>query len=212
MDRTLQPELLDHLAPQDPAARESRRDLRVINRVMGNVRWLQSALAKVARPGDTLLELGAGDGQVAAAWRGNRCDALDLGPPPADWPAGAQWHQTDLREFREWSGYSVVFANLFLHHLSEPMLQHLGAQLRKHARVVVACEPWRGRLFLGLFAALCPVIGANAVTRHDGRISINAGFRGDELPRSLGLSGDEGWHCRVESTRLGAYHLVAVKS
>lgn len=211
MNRTLEPELLDHLAPHDPAARGSRRDLRLINAVMGNDRWLGRTLRKFARPGETLLELGAGEGRLASAWRTNRCDALDLQPPPAGWPSTARWHRTDIRGFRHWDGYAVVFANLFFHHLADGTLRRVGEELRRHARVIIACEPLRHPRFRWPFAALCVAIGANGITRHDGRVSIGAGFRGDELPRSLGLAGDGRWDCRVRHTLLGAYHFTAVK-
>src|SRR3954465_2094723 len=82
VNRTLQPELLDHLAPHDPAARGSRRDLRWINAPMGNDVWVRRHVRRDARPDDRLLELGAGDGQLAGRWPGPRCDALDLGPAP----------------------------------------------------------------------------------------------------------------------------------
>jgi hypothetical protein len=212
MNRTLQPELLDYLAPHHPDARASRRDLRWINAIMGNHRWLLRARRKWARPEEAQLELGAGDGRQARAWPGTRCDALDLQPAPADWPDGATWHQGDIRRFTQWRDYPVVFANLFFHHLHEGTLRQVGVELRRHARVVIACEPVRDRRFQWLFAALCPVIGANEVTRHDGRVSIGAGFRGNELAQSLGLIGNAGWRCAARTTLLGAYHFIAVRS
>jgi hypothetical protein len=46
------------------------------------------------------------------------------------------------------------------------------------------------------------------VTRHDGRVSIAAGFRGDELAERLGLSARR-WHWRSRGTLRGAHALVA---
>src|SRR3954469_16731047 len=44
MLRRVEPETLDHLPETDPQAVRSRRDLRRVNRVMGNLRILQSLL------------------------------------------------------------------------------------------------------------------------------------------------------------------------
>jgi hypothetical protein len=62
MLRTLQPELLDSLPSDHPDARHSRRDLRVINRLMGNHRWFARTLPPLVRAGEHALELGAGNG------------------------------------------------------------------------------------------------------------------------------------------------------
>ena len=210
MERSLQPELLDRLDPREPAAIQSRRDLRRIDAIMGNSRWLDHRLAQLVRPGERILELGAGEG--ARVNRGGQSwDGLDLCPRPAHWPPGSAWHRQDVREFTEWSGYPVLFCSLFLHHFSGEELARLGENLRAHARVVIAAEPLRSRVFQGLFAALCPLIGAGAVTRHDGHVSIAAGFRGDELPRQLGFVTAE-WQCRQQATLFGAYHFAAVRA
>lgn len=211
MERILWPEMLDYLPPETPAAQGSRRDLRRINRLMGNHGWLRRTAHHLVRPSERLLELGAGDGRFARGWHDNACDALDALPPPAGWPLDQVWHHEDVREFRQWDNYAVVFANLFLHHLSESTLRRLGERLRRSARVVIACEPLRARRSQWLFAALCPVIGANGVTRHDGRISIGAGFLGNELPRHLGFDDDQAWQFEVRHTALGAYRLVAIR-
>jgi hypothetical protein len=42
--RTVRPEILDSLAAEDPAARRSRQDLRLINALMGNFRWVERKL------------------------------------------------------------------------------------------------------------------------------------------------------------------------
>jgi hypothetical protein len=52
------------------------------------------------------------------------------------------------------------------------------------------------------------LIRAHQVTRHDGRVSIAAGFRHDELPRLLHLD-PAVWTWRVQETLLGACRLVA---
>jgi hypothetical protein len=64
--RTVLPELLDDLAPDDPRARRSRGDLRRIHVAMGSAAILARALARV-RPGAPprrIVELGAGDGTL----------------------------------------------------------------------------------------------------------------------------------------------------
>ena len=66
LPRRLEPEALDHLAPDDPTAQRSRRDLRRINRVMGSRRILVRALSRAvpaARAAPLrILEIGCGDG------------------------------------------------------------------------------------------------------------------------------------------------------
>ena len=80
MPRVLAPEILDHLPVDHPAARRSRRDLRLTNALMGNHRWLERGLRRHLRPGEAALELGAGDGSFArrANEAGLEVHALDL--------------------------------------------------------------------------------------------------------------------------------------
>lgn len=205
MRRRLTRELLDFLPPDDPAARHSRRDLRIFNAVLGGARWLARTVRARARPGERRLEIGAGAGLLAARLA---ADGLDLGPRPADWPAARVWHQTDAVSFDGWRVYDVVFANLFFHHLDQSALRLLGGHLAEHARVIVACEPVRRRPFQWLFAALCVLVRANHVSRHDGRVSIEAGFLGDELPVQLGLDPAK-WRWEVTVTARGMYRMVA---
>jgi hypothetical protein len=46
MRRVVIPELLDHLPQDDPAAERSRADLRRINFLMGNGRWVTRTLRR----------------------------------------------------------------------------------------------------------------------------------------------------------------------
>ena len=70
--RRLEPELLDHMAADDPRAIRVRRDLRLVNTFMRNAQCMASALKNNAagRKPHTIVDLGSGDGrfmlQVAA--------------------------------------------------------------------------------------------------------------------------------------------------
>jgi hypothetical protein len=188
----------------------------MVNRMMGNFRWLVRQLAEV--PGNGLiLEIGAGDGMFAQqACRRTpslapRYHAIDRAPRPAGWPVEAVWHQADV-----WSGSAaeplsqatVLVANLVLHHFSDEELHRLG-ELLPACHTILACEPcrrerhvWQGRL---LFPILHPV------TRHDMTVSIRAGFRGEELSGAIGLDPGQ-WRSDASETWLGAYRFVAVRN
>lgn len=210
--RTLQPELLDALPPGDPDAIHSRRDLRHFNRVMGNPAWFQRELPRLLGPNDRLLELGAGTGELRTYFPSllNRWDAVDLAPRSSTWPRQAKWFQTDVRDFDQWNDYTVILANLFLHHLSDGDLETLGRRVPATVRAVICCEPARGRQWQWLFRALCFFVGANHVSRHDGHVSIAAGFRGSELPRSLGFDASS-WNARVGCSPRGVYRMIAIR-
>ncbi len=212
MQRTLQPELLDSLPPGHPAAQHSRRDLRLTNRVLGSHRWFARTLSPLLPAGARALELGAGTGELLAhlGAHGVAADGLDLWPRPATLPSSQVWHRADLREFDRFADYSVIFGNLIFHQFTAADLAALGSALHPAARVIVACEPARRRVSQTLFATLGPLLRANYVTLHDARVSIAAGFRGDELPHALGLAARE-WSWRCTTSWLGAYRMVATR-
>lgn len=209
MERKVQPEWLDSLSPDDPAAVRNRRDLRVLNRIIGTRRWFRTELARRARPGERVLEIGAGTGDLARALqaRGWSVDGLDPWPAPPDWPAGQRWHRADAREFDRFGDYEVVIGNLIFHQFTAPELRELGRRI-SHCRVLLAAEPARLRRAQWFLAAGGLLLGANEVTKHDGRVSIEGGFLGDELPRFLALE-RAAWSWRVDMPRLGMYRLSA---
>lgn len=208
--RRLTPEILDALPPESPGARASRRDLRALNALMGHRRSWRSWLRREfgSAPPRAIAELGAGDGAVAAGnllaafpeGRGATLLLVDRSPCVAD---------STLRTLRE-AGWLVrvvaadVFdwlqdsppldamcANLFLHHFDDAALARLFAAASRTTRIFAALEPHRG--WPGLAgAALLPLIGAHRVTRHDARVSVEAGFRAGEL---RALWPRDGWEC-----------------
>ena len=205
-------ELLDSLPADAPEARASRRDLRVFNRLLGNRGWLARTVRRELRPGERVIEIGAGDGSLAMAMlaRGLPWDGLDLISAPPAWPDQSRWIQGDLLDAAFGREHQVVVANLILHHFSDADLHAIGSRLANHARVIVAADLYRSCFYEFTFKIVARLIGAHPVSRHDGRLSIRAGFRGEELPRLLGLD-PRHWRSTVSRTITGAYRLLAVR-
>ena len=213
MPRVLVPELLDSLSADHPDAIASRRDLRVLNAIMGNYRWMEKQLAAHAGGDETVVEIGAGDGELARRVctrmpdMAARYHALDLAPQPSAWPAGAAWHQADV-----WSNAGaallrragIVVANLVLHHFDDALLRRLGSLLT-NCQAIFACEPCRREVHVWQGRLLFPFL--NKVTRHDMVVSIRAGFRAHELAAALG-PGFAGQEIPASETLLGAYRVL----
>jgi SAM-dependent methyltransferase len=221
--RVLEPETLDHLAADDPSALRARRDLRRVNAAMGSRRILERTLARAlpaARRGLRLLEIGCGDGRLlldVAKHRGERwpdaqVDLLDRQPivdaatlagyAACGWQARSiaadvlDWARADDAE-----RWDAVVANLFLHHFEGDVLRGVLAGCARRADALVACEPRRSPIALAA-SHLIVFLGASAVTRHDGVVSVRAGFVGDELRSAWPERGDA-W--RIDEYDDGAF-------
>lgn len=215
MHRYLEPELLDHLDPAHPDAMQSRAELRLINAIMGNHRWIIRQLKPHLESRPVILELGAGDGALArrlvntGLCAPEQICALDLMPQPPGWPSGAMWVQRSIFDKDSWPKADIIVANLFLHHFDSRELHLIGDAMRKSARLVIACEPARRSYHLLQGALLAALADFNRVTCHDMLVSIRAGFLGHELAHELGM---EDWQCFAASRLLGSYHFVAHKT
>ena len=205
MRRVVKPEILDGLEPFDPAARRSRRDLRLINALMANERWVESAFRRHSFR--RLVEIGAGDGhlarRLARRFPKREVAGLDLLPAPAALPANMSWMKQDLQ--KGWGNLEAdaLTGVMILHHFSDQALGAFGQTLSRF-RLLCFCEPWRSRPTLALGKLLFPVVGA--VTKHDMLVSIRAGFQEGELAELLGL---RGWTIEERSDVRGAIRFLA---
>lgn len=214
MKRSVQPEILDSLPENHPDAVANRRDLRLINGIMGNFRWFRRALPRELRPGDRILELGAGTGDLGLALReacggkAIRYCGLDLWSRPPEWPAAWDWIREDLLSFQHYSEYTILVANLILHQFSDFDLERIGVRVKdSRIRLILANEPRRHKIHQGQLQLLRP-FGLHPISRHDGNVSVAAGFQGAELAERLGLT-DAEWNVEIRSGFLGWYRLIA---
>jgi 2-polyprenyl-3-methyl-5-hydroxy-6-metoxy-1,4-benzoquinol methylase len=197
--RRLVGEILDGLAPDDPRAVASRRDLRRINVVMRQHAIVERLLrTHLPSPPRRLLEIGGGDGQfmlglarrLARDWPGVELTLVDLTdsvtPATRAGFAAAGWAlRVVTADIFAWAGdadasFDAVIANLVLHHFDDAQLARLFAAMAPLAPVFLAAEPRRAAFPL-FSSLLVGAIGANDVTRHDAPASVRAGFRGGEL-------------------------------
>ena len=201
MERIVLPELLDVLPPQDESALRSRRDLRRLNAWMRHPRVMARVLRKnlTEQGARQIVELGAGDGhfllsvarRLQGQWPGAKATLVDrldvLDPQTREHFNRLGWHvHAETAEASEWlrqvppKTTGAVISNLFLHQFETEQLAELLRLASRSSRVVIALEPRRSWL-PRLCGRLLWLIGCGPVTRHDGRISIRAGFAGSEL-------------------------------
>jgi hypothetical protein len=225
--RRVEPEWLDELAPNDPRAIRSRRDLRRVNSFMlqaGIMRRLLLLAFTDQRP-RFILELGGGDGSfilkvaqgLVPNWPGVRVTLLDRQPVVAQETREAfqalGWKlevvTADVFAYLEAAAGTqadVVTANLFLHHFPDARLRRLLALAATIAPRIVACEPRRSAWSLGA-SRLLWAIGCNDVSRHDAAASVRAGFLGTEL--SALWPRQQGWRLSERPAGLFSHAFVA---
>lgn len=206
MKRVVKDELLDEMDQGDPAAIRSRRDLRMINAIMGGERWILKELRGCTGVSHC-IEVGAGEGKLSesikAAFPEMRVSALDRIVRPEGLADGVEWLQEDvmnLGDVVEMDGSVAVVANLFVHHFEDDELRWLFRSI-EGAGVVLLSEPYRSWWSKLLGYSVYPLI--NDVTRNDMMISIEAGFVLGELSDLVG----DGWECEEVKSFFGGAHL-----
>jgi hypothetical protein len=227
MKRSVEPEWLDELPPNDPRAVASRLDLRRLNRIMGHAGTLCQLLHARANSSTPkrIVELGSGDGtlmlelarRLAPDWKHVEVVLLDgkdavndetrCGIESLGW--NIEIVAADVFEFLKKPANppaDVMLANLFLHHFSETQLKTLFHLAAERTKLFAACEPRRAVVPL-TFSRLVAFIGCNAVTRRDAPLSVRAGFAGREL--SALWPADARWHLRERSAHFFTHAFLA---
>jgi hypothetical protein len=199
--RSVEPELLDQMAADDPRVVRARRDLKRLNAVILQTGIMVRLLAQYWGDGRprTILDLGAGDGtfmlsvarRLAARWPGVTATLLDrqniVSQKTREAFGALGWKvetvAADVFVYLEQiknSGVDIITTNLFLHHFEPEALARLLALAAPSSRLLVACEPRRNKFALRA-SRLLWVIGCNEVSLHDAIVSVRAGFSGEEL-------------------------------
>jgi hypothetical protein len=193
--RLIEPEYLDD-APEEEA-RQSLHDLVRINRWSGGHRLARRLVGQFAAPDDafTLLDVGSGSGDMGQAIRAGFSRAvitsLDRDPLHVGLAArpGVRADAFSL-PFRARS-YDFVFCSLFLHHFDDRQIVGLLRSFGDIARrAVLVIDLERGPLAWHALSATRWLFRWHPITLHDGPISVQAGFKVDELvglARAAGL-------------------------
>ena len=200
LPRSLEPEWLDELPPDDSRAIRSRRDLKRINGWMLQTRIMARLFQKYrSQPPKRIVELGSGDGsfmlgvarRLASRWRGVSLVFLDrqniVSEATREQFRALGWQAesvtADVFDFlgaQNADTADLICANLFLHHFSNTQLARLFAAAAEQAPLFVACEPRRSSSAL-IASHMLFAIGCNDVSRHDAVVSVRAGFSDGEL-------------------------------
>lgn len=227
MERVVQPELLDILPARDGSALRSRRDIHRLNVMMGHPRLLAAAVEQSWRGRDQrrIVELGAGDGRCLLSVarhlqrksfhvQATLVDRLDVLEQATREEFGSMgWHiETAIADATEWlcqagtAATGTIVSNLFLHQFTDTQLSEMLRLAAQSADSVIALEPRRSMLsrVCGRFLWLA---GCGRVTRHDGRVSIRAGFAGREISR-LWPDGND-WDLTERPTGLFSHLFIA---
>jgi hypothetical protein len=213
MQRVVEPEIIDQLPPDHPDVKRSRVDLKIINFLMGNERWIARHIAPFpAALAKGVVEIGAGEGtllrRLAKQHAGIPLTACDLAPRPAGLPERIGWDRRDVFESLAGVKGGVLAANLFLHHFEDDELERF-RPLVERFDVICFNEPYRVEQTILDARFMLPFVGR--ATKHDMLVSIRAGFVPGELPERLGLDSAK-WRVQEETTWRGGLRMLASRA
>jgi len=193
--RLVQPELLD-TAPAKEAER-NLADLVKINQWFGGHRLVYRLLASMAPNGPfTVLDVGAASGDYSRLIKSRIPHAqvvcldrlvrnLRLAPQPK---LAASAFQLPFLE----RSFDFVICSLFLHHFPDDEIVELLSNLyRLSRRSLIVTDLERHVAAYYFLPTTKWLFGWNAITLHDGRASVQAGFRKLELERLAARAGLE---------------------
>jgi hypothetical protein len=198
-ERFIAPERLADASPAD--ARANLRDIVRINRYFGVYGILRSIIGPLVCSDQmfSMLDVGSASGDIGAALRRSHPYArvtlldskwlhLEEAAPPK---VLADAFQLPFRP----ASFDFVFSSLFLHHFSDDEIVDL---LRSFARVarraVLAIDLDRGPLAYHFLPKTRWLFGWHSITLHDGPVSVQSGFKREEL---LALADRAGLRARV---------------
>lgn len=229
MKRRVEREILDDLPVDHPQAKRSRRDLILINRLMGHASLLSKPLERhlpFNRP-IHLLEMGSGDGTLSArllerlgnVCAGSRIQLVDQLPILSEasrrmLEARGWIVEESVSDIFEWlsnneTRFDGCFANLFIHHFETRALKILFEHLSKHVDLFMCTEPRRDAIAAWGAAGL-RLLGCNKVTLNDAKLSVSAGFNDDELTQIWNSVTDSpSWHLSEQRARGFSHFFIA---
>lgn len=229
MPRRVRPETLDNLAADDPRMPRARRDLQLVNRIIGTRATMLELLQRNARViPRRILELGAGDGtqmlnfagRLARRWPAVRLTLLDRHHCVSAETIAAYrnlgWTVDTLAaDVTDWiaqpadARWDLTLANLFLHHFDDRQVSSLLHAIARRSDAFFACEPRRAQGPL-VGSRMLALIGCDAITREDAVASVRAGFRAWELS-SMWPADERGWRLTEYSSRFFCHCFCATR-
>lgn len=184
--RLIQPELLDHAAPE--IARRNLADLVRINTHLGGHGTVKRLFSRAVGEHEafSLLDVGAASGDtgrlIAKLYPGARITNLDYNGVNLD---SASYPKILADAFRlpfRSSSFDFVFSSLFLHHFENEKVEFLLREMIRVARrAILAVDLERHVLPYIFLPASRPLFDWGEITVHDGVRSVRAAFTASEL-------------------------------